>query len=85
MIPIPQTKSPIKSPFDLSTRLKSLNVTQRDMISILKEYKHIKISEPRFSDIVNGRETTGSAIKIITTCNEIVTEWEAEKNELSRT
>lgn len=59
-------------------RLKALGKTQSWLILELRKRHDIKVQTPEFSQILSGILSTPKADKVLTLCDEILTEYEKE-------
>ena len=62
---------------DVRERLKALGKTQNWLILEMKK-RNVSVITSEFSNILNGVLTTPKAQRVLTLCNEILTEYEKE-------
>lgn len=68
-----------KQPFEIKVKLAQLRKKQVDLIPILNEKYHLKVSPPTLSQALSGTVQQPKYDKIVSAANEIVSGWEHER------
>lgn len=68
-----------KQPFNIKVKLAELGKKQVDLLPVLNEKYHLKVSKPTLSEALSGTGQQPKHEKIVSAVNEIVLFWQQEK------